>query len=223
MESDFEEQQNTKKTEAITNMDEVKTFYKESLPKIFNAVLAEPIKGTYRLFSSPSEKTYHNSIFLILTTGILFTVLPLLAAGDSRKYLGIKPFLLTGSTAILCLVVISILSYITKSISGKSSFKNELLTGGLCGIPLSIFICFVFLMSLFSNHLMEDILNPIALFSNGALISLVIFYCLLSMINIFQQSLKSSGTNDAMSWYLSPIGIIFSLYLTGKIVFEFLQ
>ena len=66
-------------------------------------------------------------------------------------------------------------------------------------------------------------MNPMTLLNNGFIVILVVLYILLAMINIFQQSLKSSGTNDAMAWYLSPISIIMSFYLTGKLVFELMR
>jgi len=206
-----------------TNMDEVKVFYKDSFPKIFKAVFMEPIKGTYDLFSSRSEKAYQHSIFLILTAGILFTLLPYIAAGDARSYMEFKYFLMMGVTAILCLLVISLLSFGIKSVSGKADIKNELLTGGLCSIPLSVLIVAAFVLSLFSKDLMQNIMNPQALLSGSFVVVLLVFYVILSMINIFQQSLKSSGTNDAVAWYLSPISILLAIYVTGKIVFEVLK
>lgn len=227
MDNQTENQEQQPSTEKVivpekqgTNIDEVKSFYKDSFPKIFRAIFTEPIKGTYELFSSRSEKSYHNSLFLILTTGLLFTFLPYIAVGDARNFVGFKYFLMMGITAVLCLLVISILSFIIKSVSGKAEFKNELLTGGLCGIPLSLLIVIGFLMSLFSNKIVEGLMNPQALLDSGVLIVVIIFYVLLSMINIFQQSLKSSGTNDALAWYLSPIAIMVSFYVTAKLVFE---
>ena len=206
-----------------TNMDEVKSFYKESFPKIFKAVFTEPIKGTFELFSTRTEKSYQHSILLILTAGLLFTFLPYIAAGDGRNYIGFKYFLMMGVTAALCLLVISILSFLIKSVSGKADFKNELLTGGLCGIPLSTLIVFAFVFSLFSDGFIQNIMNPSSLLNGSIIVILVVLYVLLAMINIFQQSLKSSGTNDALSWYLSPVSILLAFYVTGKIVFDLLK
>src|SRR3569832_1592593 len=120
MERENQEQTTTNVETTGTNIDEVKEFYKESFPKIFKAVFLEPIKGTCDLLSTRSEKSYQHSVFLILTTGILFTVLPYIAAGDARSYMEFKFFLMTGVTAVLCLLVISVLSFGIISVSGKA-------------------------------------------------------------------------------------------------------
>lgn len=204
-----------------SNIGEVKTFYKESLPKFFTALFTEPMKGAYELFSSRPEKSYSNSLFLIITTGLLFTFLPYITAGaDARQSWGFKYFVMTGVAVVLCLFIISAFSFLIKIISGKANFKKELLTGGICGIPLSIFIVIAFVFSLLFKDIMQDMMNPATLFTEGFFILIVAFYALLSIVNIFQQSLKSSGTNDMLAWYLSPICILLSLYLTGQIIYS---
>jgi hypothetical protein len=42
------------------------------------------------------------------------------------------------------------------------------------------------------------------------------------LTNVLQQSLKASGTKDAMAFFLSPASIILSFYLAIKVV-EFIN
>lgn len=204
-------------------MDEVKAFYKESLPKIFKAIFIEPVTGAYEIFSVRTEKSNQHSLLLIATTGILFILLPYIAVGEMREFLGFKTFLMMGISAAVALLLIAVFSFGIKSFFGKSDFKNELLTGGVCGIPLSLFMIVTFVFSLFSKDLAGSMMqSPTALLSGGWFVMLLVLYSLLSMINIFQQSLRSSGVKDNMSWYLSPVSILLSFYLAGKIVFGLL-
>jgi len=82
-------------------------------------------------------------------------------------------------------------------------------------------VAVMFLVNLFSSgNVMEQMLRyPQSLIGSAVLITLFVFYCFLSMITILQQSLRASGTKDSMSWYLSPICILLSVYLSVKIVF----
>ncbi len=206
-------------TQTSAKMDDIKAFYKESLPKIFKAIFLEPVTGAYEIFSVRTEKSYQHSLLLIATTGVLFILLPYLAVGELREFFGFKMFLMMGIGAAVALLLIAAFSFGIKSLFGKSNFKNELLTGGICGIPLSLFIVISFVLSLFSKDLAGSMIeSPTTLLGGGWFVTLLVLYCLLSMINIFQQSLRSSGTKDNMSWYLSPVSILLSFYLAGKIV-----
>jgi len=51
---------------------------------------------------------------------------------------------------------------------------------------------------------------------------LFLLYFHLMLINIVQQSLKASGTKDALAWYLSPLLILASIYLTYQITVNIL-
>jgi hypothetical protein len=204
-----------------TKIDEVKLFYKNRFPKIFKAVFTAPTEGSYELFSSVSNENYQHALILIVSAGLLFVFLPYLAVGQAREFLRFGFFLRIGLAAVLCLLLLSGATFIIKSISGKADFKNELLTGAVCGIPLSMLVAVMFLVNLFSSRdVMEHMLrDPQSLIGSAVLITLFVLYCFLSMITILQQSLRASGTKDAMSWYLSPICVLLSVYLSVMIVF----
>jgi hypothetical protein len=107
-------------------------------------------------------------------------------------------------------------------ISGKASFKNELLTGALCGIP---FTALIILLFLFSKIMMDpEMISGLVyggyseIIAKAGFFLLVVFYIILLCINILLQSLRASGTKDALAWYLSPAGIFLAFYFALKIV-----
>jgi hypothetical protein len=115
-----------------------------------------------------------------------------------------------GIVIILILFCISVLTFLAKSISGKPDFKKELLTGGLCGIPMIILVVY---MSLFGASAAMSMLDISNFGRAGFLTFLIMMYVLLMMINIVQQSLRSVQTKDALNWYLSPVIVCLSFYL----------
>ena len=123
---------------------------------------------------------------------------------------------------IVFLFLVSLISFGIKMISGKASFKNELLTGALCAIPYTVLVVLLFLTSkimlnetVIGNLMYGDYTDII---SKAGIFLVFIFYVILLFINVLLQSLRSSGTKDAIAWYLSPLGIFLAFYITFKIV-----
>lgn len=204
----------------------VLNFYKKGLPAIIKTFFKEPISGTYSLLSEKTETGFTNSIFLIATTIVLYMIIPYLMMGEYRSMAGgfgttFKMGLIVG----LLLIVISLISFGVKSVSGKPVFKNELLTGALSGIPISIFIIFAFLAKTFFGVEADDIarMDIGELKAVGILGVLIVLYIFLMLVNILQQSLKAGGTKDALAWYLSPLGIMIAFYITQKLGTAFLN
>jgi hypothetical protein len=79
--------------------------------------------------------------------------------------------------------LITVISFGLKSISGKPNFKDELLTGGLCGVPLGILMPLLLMIKLFASvdNIMSLVSNPAKL---GIIGGLILFYILLMLINI---------------------------------------
>lgn len=214
--------------ETVNTFDKEKVldFYKKGLPDILKTFFKEPISGTYSLLSEKAETGFANSVFLILTTMLLYIIIPYLMMGEYRSMAGgFGTTFKIGLVIGLLLVVISLISFGVKSISGKPVFKSELLTGALSGIPLSILIIFALFAKTFFSVNPADILSMdmSGLKTAGIFGILVVLYVFLMLINILQQSLKAGGTKDAMAWYLSPIGVMLAFYITQKIGMSFLS
>ncbi len=205
-------------------IEKVKSFLKNNFWQITKTIFGEPIKGTQTVFSNAGNESYFYSIVLYATTLVLYVFLPYLFAGDMRSYIGFDSFLKIGIAVLIMLFMISVLTFGIKSISTKADFKKELLTGALCGIPMMVLIILLSIFSLFGNNysVYGIMQSPQAALNSGIIILIVIIYILLMLINIVQQSLKSSGSNDAIIWYASPAVVTLAFYLGGKISYQIL-
>jgi hypothetical protein len=211
-----EQNETPKQDPKLTVGDEVKQFYKGDFKNIFTTVFTNPIQGIYELLEKPSEKAYKQSLILFASIFFLYLVGSYLIVGEARKYMEFSNFIKISIVPVIMMFVITCLSFVIKSLSGKPNFKNELLTGGICGIPLGLLIPILLVIKIMASErdLMRLINNPMGA---GVFATLIFFYLILMLINVFQQSLKSSGTKDAMAWYLSPAAILLAFYVTFKI------
>ncbi|MCC7231833.1 MAG: zinc ribbon domain-containing protein [Bacteroidia bacterium] len=203
-------------------VEEVKDFFKNDLGRIIKAIFSEPIQGTRDIFTNAGNNAYNHALILLGTTIITFIIIPYFWVGSEvRQYLpgAFGMFVKLGLSVGLMLVIISVLSFGVKSISGKPDFKKELLTGAMCGLPMIIMLLAIIVISVFSGNRMSNF-NPSSLMQNGIIAMLVSLYILLMLINIVQQSFKASGTNDAMSWYISPLVICVGIYIGVRISYK---
>jgi hypothetical protein len=212
-----ETQSATSSTNTNAKVEEVKAFFKDDLLKIVKSIFTEPIKGTLAIFTNAGTGAYSQALILIITTALVYTLVPYLMVGsEGRQLLGFASFFKLGLSIALVLIIISALGFGIKAISGKPDFKKELLTGALCGIPLMIFIIVLALFTMFKGNSIRDF-NPQSLLDQGILLGVITLYIMLMLFNIVQQSFKASGTNDALSWYLSPLVISAAFYIGTKI------
>jgi len=200
---------------------ELKSFYKSSLPQILKSVFGEPINGTYRIFADQSGKTYFQSLVLMASTFVLYVILTYLLTGSQlREIIGFGGAVKAGLGAVIFMLVVSVVVFGLKAVSGgKPQFKNELMTGGLCSIPLIILLLLAFVAKMFAGEEAMSALtiDPTSIIAKAGIMLLLMFYVLLMLINIVMQSLRASGTKDGWAWYMSPAVIFLSAYLSFKI------
>lgn len=215
--------QEAQTTNGNFDKEKIARFYKQGLPALLKKFFYEPINGTQTILSEKNESSYFNAIILMASTMVLYIILPYIMIGEMREYVGFGKMFKIGLTILLLMLVISLIVFGIKSISGKPVLKNELLTGAICGIPFSLLLIFIFVLQLFAKDSLQldrisSSFEAISSFQNvGMIAALVMLYVFLFLINIVQQSLKSAGTKDAFAWYLSPITILISFYITTKI------
>jgi len=206
-------------TQPVSNvyLNDVKSFFSKSLLQIIKDIFSQPIKGTLGIFTNAGSEAYQQGFILIITTVVFYIVVPYIMAGSEiRSAIGFGAFFKLGLSAGLVLVIISALTFIVKAVSGKPDFKKELLTGGICGIPLMLILLTIAILMMFNKDSMS-LLNPESLIQQGIFSGIIMLYLLLMLFNIIQQSFKASGTNDALRWYLSPLVICIGFYIGVKI------
>jgi hypothetical protein len=214
------EQNNTSSQEAKPNvMGNVKQFYKDDFKNIVVQFFKNPIQGIYSLFENPSEKAYSHSLILFSSVFVLYLIGGYIVVGRGRDYLELSFFIKSALIPLIFMFLLTLASFGIKSISGKPNLKNELLTGAISGIVFALIMLILLIVKLLDIYSIERIIkNPM---KAGAIGVFILFYLILMLINVFQQSLKSSGTKDAAAWYLSPVAVLLSSYITYAMVKEF--
>jgi len=206
--------QTSEKPETSTNLsEEIKDFYKGSFKQILSTFFNNPIEGIHSLIKNASANSYNNSLILIGSIFVFYTLGLYFMAGSLREYTDFSVYVKSGLIPVLFILIVTTLIFSIKSFSGNPNFKAELFTGSLCTIPLSLLLVSAFLLKIFLNldNVLSIIDNPK---SAGMVAILIPVYLTLMIINIFQQSLKASGSQDYLAWYLSPIATFFALYIT---------
>ncbi|MEH6680817.1 MAG: hypothetical protein V7724_09730 [Sediminicola sp.] len=211
---------NESKTSSFLDRENLLEFYKHNLPGLLRTVFTNPISGVYELFAQPLRISYQNTLLMMGSTVLLYVLAPILVIPSQfRSYLGISVYIKTGMVALIFMMVLSGISFGIKSISGRPSFKKELLTGALSGIGLVLLLVTMLLIKILVGDIDAfELMNPTALVDRAGLMIVFVLYVFLFLVNVLQQSLKASGTKDGLCWYISPLGIIFAFYVTAKIV-----
>ena len=103
-----------------------------------------------------------------------------LSTEEARKVIEFSAFIKISAVPVIFMFVISSLSFAVKSLSGKPNFKNELLTGALCGIPLGLLIPVALIIKiLVSEDNIEKLnRNPMA----AGVIGMLLFFYLIEKL-----------------------------------------
>lgn len=195
--------------------EDVKSFYTGDFKDILMTFFQNPIDGILMIFQNPSAKSYSHALILYVSVAILYVLGAVMLAGDMRNYMSISNYIQVALFPVFTMLAITVLSFAVKSVSGKIIFKDELLTGALCGIPLGILIPGMLVAKLLgTDNVLTLLMNPT---SGGLIVVLLFLYVFLMLINVFQQSLKSAKANDTLAWYISPLCIALSVYLASQV------
>jgi hypothetical protein len=203
----------------ITN--QVKDFYKQEFTALVKCFFMRPIGGLLETFQGATEVVYKNSLILFGSVFVAYLFGVFILAGSDISFGNALKLALT---PVIMMIVVSAISFGIKSISGKPDFKRELLTGGLCALPLALLlVCMIFIRFFVVDDMTSFLMDPAGSLVRVGIVGLVvILYVLLMLFNVFQQSLKAADTNDALAYYLSPAAILIAIYLTVRIVIELL-
>lgn len=193
--------------------EEVKEFLSKGIGPLFKKVLCRPLDLNEEF---KQGDTIIKSVVMILIAGVLFTLLPYLFIGESRRFLGFRFFLSMGVVIMLTLLFIGLISWGIKIIyKKKSNFQDELFTGALCALPLIILLILVCIISLFTSN---NLFGGFGSIFNNGIGSLFGVYAFFLMITICFQSLRSVYIKANTAWYLSPITVMLAFYIAFKLI-----
>ncbi len=195
----------------------VKSFFKNDLMGMVRQFLSDPIEGTHSFFINRNQHAYFQSLVLISSVFVLYFIVPYILMGDARSLMDFGDMVRLGMLPVVFMLVISLVSFVIKSVSGVATFRDELFTGALNAFPLTFFLMMVTVGVIFSDNNFLSYLNSFGrLMESLGIIVVFILYIFLMMVNILQQSLKASGTRDVLAYYMSPAAVLLAWYITGK-------
>lgn len=194
----------------------VSNFFKDDFKEMFMVFFTNPTDGHLKNFKKSSDKALLEAGILMGSVFVIYFICMMIMVGTSSMGALFKVSLIP----IIMMLLISVFSFAIKSASGKPDFKQELLTGGLCGIPLGMGVILAMILNFVTDGGSSVAMNPIG---GGVAGMIILVYLLLMMIGVFQQSLKAAGSNDTLSWFASPAAIILAGYLTSQIVYNVLS
>lgn len=196
----------------------IKVTIKDNLSLLFSILFKSPTAGLREYFSSRNKLDINTTIITYVIVFFVYIIGFAIMMGKRADNIDIDEYLKIGLIPVLLMFIISTLSFIIKSTSSPSSFKDDLFTGAVSGVPLMLLMLSIDVVSLFTKNIMKLYKHPL---DSGLIAFIILLYIILMMVNIFQQSLKSHKMKESFSWYISPISIIFSFYLAIKIGIEF--
>lgn len=194
-------------------VDVATSFFQKDLWTMLILFLKEPISGTYSLFADKKDKLFQ-SIILIGVTVLLYIALPFILMGS---YMTFGVAIKIGLFPLFFMLFVTLFSFCLKFISDKPDIKAELFTGAMQALPLIFLFVFTVILKIFGENVIGSLMSGNLM--GAGLFSIIMVYLLLMMINIVMQSLKSSKAKDAVAWYVSPVVILLSLYLTSKLMY----
>ena len=197
-----------------SNIQPNRSIQKE-LSRIFSVIFKDPTDGLKMYFADKTKTSVNISLSLYILVFVVYIFGVALLAGDNADKFDLVDYFKVGTMPVLVMLVISVMSFILKSIFGKTEFKDELITGGVSGIPIVLLMCGFVFLSFFTKNLIRKVMQDP--FDLGVIAVLVFFYLFLLMINVFKQSLRANGLKDSLAFFVSPISIFMSFYLAYQI------
>ncbi|MDR2970963.1 MAG: hypothetical protein LBU83_03420 [Bacteroidales bacterium] len=196
------------------NQNDLGTFFKEDLFKIFLGIFKNPVNGLADYYQGKTKKGYLGSLFLIVAAVTLFTFIPLIVGDFYKHYIPIA--FKIGLAPIFIVGFIALFTFLIKSFLSKADFLKEFEMASSHAIILSILILSVSFLSVISSEFDFWSFNQLSFIS--VIYLLFIFYILLLMISIVKQTLSLDIKNPMLIWYLSPITVLLSIYLSVLVI-----
>ncbi len=179
-------------------------FEIQNLTEIFIRFFKEPLDGVSTLLKNSSVNSFTNTIILYAATAILFFAGGVINFG---KY-GLLYFLFP----LLGMIFISLFTFLIKLFVNKPDLKEEFFTGAVCAIPYLLLIALTLISKLFGT----TVRGPFG-FGSYTMAMIVFSFFIILLVNVVQQSLRSSSIKDAVAWYMAPVVVFLSYFLSNEL------
>lgn len=195
----------------LLDKEQVAEFY-QNFPGLLKQVFLRPIDGLRELFAGSGGKSFFQGILLIATTVVLTLLVALVLGGA-----GMAAALKASVVVALILLAISGATFGVKAVMGQNAdFSNEILVGGICGIGYSVALLLIAFLSLLDNTLMLRLMMA-GPGGGGLVVTLIVIYVFIFLINAITQSLKAGKVPDVAAFYLAPTIFVVANYLVIKL------
>jgi hypothetical protein len=190
----------------------------KEVSRIFSVIFKDPIDGLKMYFADKTKTSVNGLLSLYILVFVVYIFGSALLFGNRADNIDLDVYFKIGIMPVLVMLLISVMSFILKSMFGKTEFRDELITGGVSGIPIVLLMSGLVFLSFFTKNLIRKVMQDP--FDLGVIAVLVFFYIFILMINVFKQSLRANGLKDSQAFFLSPISIFISFYVAYKIGIE---
>lgn len=192
-----------------------------TLRDMYVTFISDPSAGSLALVSKRTNESFSHAIAITLATGIFYVLVPYILIGDLRDYVDLEEMIKIAVPPMLFIAILAAVSLLVKKASSlETDFRSEFFTGALSGFPLCTLLVFVVGFYYIADLDVYDIMNPERLINKSLVFFAFIIYIILSIVEIFRQSLSASGAKSRIAFYASPAAVIISCYLTFKVIAE---
>ena len=190
-----------------------------SILRIIITVLGSPIVGCQALLFNGFSVA---KAMLLLILGYLFMASFAMAIVSQMYALSAKTILFTakiGLVGLLFVLMVGLLTYLVTKVFAEVNISRIMQVAGLCSIITMVLAVFLLILLLvFKISLLQTFVDgPIVFTIPVVLLCLLMAYSLLHISNVVKQSFAASGLHPTMIWYLSPLVLAGSMFITHSV------
>lgn len=198
------EQQGQFHSSTVAHTPQKPAFEIKNLLEIFARFFKEPFDGVTTILKNKEINTFNHTIIIYAATVLLFFAGGLITFGK----FGLLYFLLP----LIGMILISLLTFLLKLFVIKPDIKEEFFTGSVCAIPYLLLLTLTLISKLFGT----TVRGPFG-FGSYTMSMIVFSFFVVLLFNVVQQSLRTASVKDRLAWYMAPIVVFLSYFLSYEI------
>lgn len=187
--------------------------------QVIKHVLWSPVTGTQLVLANTVSVRIAAALmgvaFIFVTSFALAIISQMYVLSAKTIMFGVK----IGLSFFLFLLMLSLVVFLVKKIFAVTTFKSDLMVGGLAGLALMVqTVLLLIVLLLFRDSLITMFVDgPVTFSPQVALLFFVIAYGGLYMLLLVQQSLSIAGVSPSRSWYLSPLVVAAAVFIARNV------
>lgn len=196
---------------------EIQKFFKEDLKNLIVNIFKYPASGAQKFLNTSSQSVVGPLCMVVLSFVVVtfFTFLIGAIHGGSD----FKASAITGLVPVFFSIFITLLMFLFLAIKQKSDILLAFRHSSIHVFIISLVILFTALLSLFFDFSWYNLLGSGNTFLS-IVIGLIVVYAISMGISASRQTLQAydASQKEGYSWYIAPIVVTLSIYLTFVII-----